>query len=190
MDVNNAIEERRAYRALAPVEITRDMILNLVDAAHIAPSCFNKQPWNYVFVHDPDMLERMHGAYSTGNEWARKASLVIAVFSRKEADCVIQEREYYLFDTGLATAQMILRATEMGLVAHPIAGFSPGEVRKILGIPEKMTIIALIIAGKRSADTSHLAEHQARAEGERPERKGVGEFVHMNRYDIQNRILR
>lgn len=183
MDVSGAIEARRAYRALEPVEITRETIDQLAGAAQLSASCFNNQPWRYVFVHEPTILQNMHSALSQGNEWARKASMIIAVFSEKEADCVIRDREYYLFDTGMATGQMILRATELGLVAHPIAGFSPRKVREILDIPETMMIIALIIVGKKTNDLMGLAQHQLEAEGIRPERKPVDEFAHINRYN-------
>ena len=176
MDVIEAIEKRRAYRALEPVEVTEELIHDLATATSLAPSCFNKQPWNYVFVKSPDKLLELHAAYSKGNEWARDGSLVVAVFSQKEMDCVIREREYYLFDTGLATANLILRATELGLVAHPIAGFSPRKVRAILDIPENMTVITLIILGKHS-------DKKEEPESERPVRKPLNEFIYIDNYE-------
>jgi len=95
-----------------------------------------------------NVLKQLHGAMSKGNAWVQAASLIIAVFSKKELDCLIKEREYYLFDTGMATAFIILRATELGLVAHPIAGFNEDAVKEILGIPEEMRLITLVIVGK------------------------------------------
>ena len=89
-----------------------------------------------MFVYDKDMLMKLRDALSKGNEWAYDASMIIAVFSRQDLDCVIKERIYYLFDTGMATALLILRATELGLVAHPIAGFREKKVKEILEIPE------------------------------------------------------
>lgn len=186
MDVKEAIEKRRAYRALDPVEITPEIIQELAKAAQLAPSCFNMQPWNYVFVHEPDTLKKMHSALSQGNEWAQKASIIIAVFSEPEADCQILEREYYLFDTGMATSQMLLRATELGLVAHPIAGFSPRKTKEILGIPEDKMVISLIIVGKKSEDNSLMEPHQIEAEKDRPKRKPVDEWLHINRYNSQD----
>jgi nitroreductase len=189
MDVNEAIEKRRAYRALAPVEITDGMIRELAVAARLAPSCFNMQPWQYVFVRGPDMLARMHDALSQGNEWARDGSLIIAVFSEKEADCVIRDREYYQFDTGLATGQMLLRATELDLVAHPIAGFSPRKVKEILGIPEGLLVITLVIVGRRSEGrTENITDEQMESEDMRPERKSLDEFVHLDRYNNRFKI--
>jgi nitroreductase len=183
MDVKEAIKKRRAYRSLISVEITKDLIYDLAECARIAASCFNNQPWRYVFVYDKEMLEKMHEALSSGNEWAFKASMIIVVLGKKEDDCVIHDRIYYRFDIGMATCSMILRATELGLVAHPIAGYSSRKTREILGIPDDIDVIALVIVGKHSdkIDTV-LSEKQVEAEKERPERKKIDDFVYINRY--------
>ena len=78
MDVSQAIQERRAYRSLSPVEITDDLIDDLARSARLSPSCFNNQPWRFVFVRDPEMLIKMRDALSAGNVWAHSASLIIA----------------------------------------------------------------------------------------------------------------
>lgn len=183
MDVRKAIQERRAYRSLAAVEITEDLVQALARSAQLFCSCFNNQPWRYVFVYDRETLVRMHGALSQGNEWARAASLIIAVLSKPELDCVIRDRKYYLFDTGMATAAMILTATELGLVAHPIAGFSPKKTREVLDIPADMEVITLVIVGKHADTISPLlSEKQIAAEKARPERMPVDRFVHRNKY--------
>jgi len=183
MDVKEAIAKRRAYRSLDKVEITEEIVKDLAKHAQLAPSCFNYQPWRYVFVFDKDMLIKMRDALSKGNEWAYDASLIIAVFSRQDLDCVIKERIYYLFDTGLATAFLVLRATELGLVTHPIAGFSEKKAKQILEIPEDMRVITLVIVGKHSKEIKPvLSEKQVGWEKERPERKPLGEYVYFNKY--------
>ena len=137
MDVIEAIETRRAYRSLDPVVITEDLVRDLARNAQLAPSCFNNQPVRFVFVYKPEVLKEMHQALSSGNSWAQAASMIVAVYSKAEDDCIIRDREYHQFDVGQSVAFLILRATELGLVAHPIAGFSPKKTREILGIPEE-----------------------------------------------------
>lgn len=171
MTVRDVVEARRAYRSLDPFLVTDDLIRDLAHAAALAPSCFNNQPWRYVFVRDRQQLQSVFAALSKGNQWVERASMVIAVFSRPELDCVIKDRSYAWFDTGMATAALILRATELGLVAHPIAGFRPDEVRPLLGIPETMQLLVLVIVGKHAASPSPvLSEKQLRDESLRPER--------------------
>jgi len=183
MDVVDAIRRRRAYRSLAPVEITPGILSALAGSVRLAPSCFNNQPWRLVFVDDPVRLEAMHEALSPGNAWARAASLIIAVFSREEDDCVIKSRTYHQFDTGLGVGFLLLRAVELGLVAHPIAGFSPLKTRKILDIPQDYRVISLIIVGRRASETSPvLSAGQVSAEKNRPARMNVEDFIHRNRF--------
>ncbi|MFH1404321.1 MAG: nitroreductase family protein [Candidatus Altiarchaeota archaeon] len=183
MDVKDAIRERRAYRALEHADVTDDLIRDLAESARLSPSCFNKQPWRFVFVHNPDTLEKMHPALSQGNEWAKSASMMIAVFSRKEDDCIIKDREYHLFDVGMSVALIMLRATELGLVAHPIAGYDPETVSNTLNIPEEYNVITLIIVGRHSRKIpGGFAEHQVQAEKERPERIPLTDFAYADKY--------
>ena len=186
MDVKEAINKRRAYRSLDPAKITEETIKDLAEKASLSCSCFNKQPWNFVFVHNKDKLKEMREALSKGNEWAYNASMIIAVFSKKELDCVVKEREYFLFDTGMAVGMMILRATELGLVAHPIAGFDETRAKEILNIPQEMRLITLIIVGKHSKEIKNeLSEKQAETEKERPPRKPFEEFAWVDEYQIR-----
>ncbi len=184
MDVKQAINERRAYRSLEPVEITEDLIKDLAGSIQLAPSCFNNQPWRFVFVYDTKVLKDMHTVLSPGNEWAHSASMILAVFSKKEDDCIIKDREYHQFDCGMAVGFLLLRATELGLVAHPIAGFSPNKTKEVLGIPEEYRVITLIIVGKHSEKIStDLSENQVEWEKERPERLPLEKFAHFNRFE-------
>jgi len=183
MDVKEAIKKRRAYRSLDPVKITKELINDLAECAQLSASCFNNQSWKYVFISAPKVLKEMHVALSQGNEWAKAASMIIVVFSKKEDDCIIHDREYYLFDTGMATQSILLRATELGLVAHPIAGYSPRKTREILGIPDEYNVIALVIVGKHSKKISKvLSDKQIEAEKKRPERISFDEFIHFDKF--------
>jgi nitroreductase len=181
MDLKQIVEIRRATRSLAPVTVTEELIRDLADCAKMAPSCYNHQPWRFIFVHKTETLETLFTAMSRGNEWTQQASMIIAVFSEKSLDCQVKGREYYLFDTGMAVAFLLLRATEMGLVAHPIAGFDEDKVKQILRIPDKMTLITLIIVGKKTEQISPLlSEKMARVEKERPPRNEFPQFASIN----------
>jgi len=183
MDVKEAIEKRRAYRALGPVEITDALMKELGTAAQLTASCFNNQPSKFVFVRSKEALEKVHGCLSKGNDWPKKSSLIIAAFARKDYDCVIKEREYYLFDLGMAVSAMQLRAAELGLVAHPIAGFDNEKVRIALGIPEGNMVLTLLIVGKKSVDAGALTPQQAAMEPVRPPRLPLENVFSVDAYD-------
>ncbi|HAT72290.1 MAG TPA: nitroreductase [Elusimicrobia bacterium] len=183
MDVKEAIEKRRSYRALAHAEITDGLMAELAKAAQLTASCFNNQPWKFVFARSKDQLEKLHGCLSKGNEWVKGASVIIAAFARKENDCVIKEREYYLFDLGMAVSAIQLRATELGLVAHPIAGFDNEKARIALGIPEGNMVLTLLVVGKQSGDLSALTPQQAAMEPARPPRLALENIFSVDAYD-------
>lgn len=183
MDVEEAINQRRAYRSLKKIKITNDLIENLANCASLSASCFNNQPWKFIFVYEKKTLEKLFSVLSDGNRWATNASMIIVVLSKKEDDCIIKNREYYLFDTGMATAFIILRATELGLVAHPIAGYSPNKTREILNIPNDIDVVTLLIVGKHTNEIKpELSDKQIKYETKRPNRKKIKEFVYFNRY--------
>ena len=189
MTVTDAIRTRRAYRSLEPVEITEELIRDLAAHAGLSASCFNNQPWRFIFVYDPGQLAKVHAALPKSNKWVELASLIVAIFSKEEDDCRIKGRNYHQFDAGMATATMILRATELGLVAHPIGGYDEEAVKQALGIPAGYQLITLVNVGKHSNKIHpYLTEKQAEAEGERPERLPFERYAYINHYTDTEKI--
>ncbi len=183
MKLQEAIETRRAYRSLTTVTITETMVSELSKAASLAPSCYNNQPWRFVFVYESGKLDEVKKALAKGNEWALKASMIIAVFSKEKDDCVLKNRIYHQFDTGMATAFLLLKATDLGLVAHPIAGYDEEAVKKACAIPDEFTVVTLIIIGKKDEEIhDELSEWQKESEKSRPLRKQLEEFAFHNVY--------
>ena len=181
--LRSLIKSRRAYRALKKVEITQDQIDEIIEYIKLAPSCFNNQPWRFIFIRD-EKLKEVFSALNKGNAWAKNGSMIVAVISKPEFDCQIKEREpYFMFDTGMATAYLILLLTELGLVAHPIAGFNPVQAKEILQIPADMSLITLVVVGTHTTFLpEELSESQRNSEGKRPMRKSNEEIAFFNSY--------
>ena len=184
MELKDAIDQRRSYRSLDPAVITDDIVRELAEAAELAPSCYNNQPWRYVFVFDEKTLDELKGSLSRGNEWAQHASMIIAVCSKPQLDCQIKDgREYYVFGVGMSVGILMLKATELGLVCHGIAGYSPSKAKEALSIPEDMEVITLLVVGKHSDEIKpYLSEKQVEAEKERPPRLDLSEFAFRDIY--------
>jgi len=184
MDVKDAILNRRSYRSIEKMTITKEIIKDLSELAGLAPSCNNKQPWRFVFVYDEDMLQKMYGSLSKGNSWAKNGSLIIVVFAKKEDDCVAKEREYYLFDTGMAVANLMLRAQELGIATHAIAGYDTEIVKNVVGITDEYIVITLIIAGKKTTEINpELSENAKISELNRPNRLTLDKYVFLNSFN-------
>ena len=186
-EILKAIEDRRARRALSDQPIDRETTETILRAAHLAPSCANNQPWRLIAVDDPEVLSAVKGSLTKGNSWAAPAPLIVAVASRVDLDCRIPDgRDYYLFGCGLAAMNLMIQATQLGLIAHPIAGFRQRELKPVLGVPEEYAVITLIIVGYPSDDPSRLSEkHLAEETGPRV-RRPLDAVVSWNRFDFDD----
>jgi nitroreductase len=176
MQVAEAIMARRARRTLDTRPISNDIVKELVETMRLSASCNNNQPWRVVIARDNDSLTKVKSALSKGNVWATRSPLILVVAAKPDDDCRLSDnRDYYLFSTGLAVGQMLLRATELGIIAHPIAGFNPVEAKRLLEIPTEYIVITFVICGYLGMDSSLLSEKQLEIEKKRPDRKPVGE---------------
>lgn len=165
--VNPLIHARRAYRALATEPVSREALQQLVAAAHLAPSCYNNQPWRFV-VATGEALGRVKQALPEGNYWAKRAPAILALASHRDLDCKLSDgRDYFLFGCGMATGMLMIQATQMGLIAHPIAGYDPLAVKEALGIPGDYVLITLIVVGKRGEESVLSDKHRERERGPR-----------------------
>ncbi len=177
MDVVDAIHKRRALRKFDSRPIEPEKVTSLVEAMRLAPSCNNNQPWRVVVCREPGSLTKAKSALSRGNVYATKAPLIFVVSAKIDEDChgLSDGRDYYLFGCGLAVGQMVLRATELGLIAHPIGGYDPLVLKRELGIPPEYVVITMVNIAYPGDDDSLLSEKQKSSELVRPERKPVEE---------------
>lgn len=175
--MHDAIVARRAKRVLGPRPVGPEKVSGLVEAMRLSASCNNNQPWRVVICRRPDALAKARLALSKGNAWATRAPVIFVVAARQEDDChgLSDGRDYFLFSCGLAVGQMLVRAIDLGMIAHPIAGYDPLALKRELGIPEEYVAIAMVIIGYPEGDASLLSEKQRAIELERPDRKPVGE---------------
>jgi nitroreductase len=188
MELREAIETRRALRSLAPDPVPESLIAEVMERVRLSPSCMNNQPWRFVFVQSPGPLAALKASLSKGNAWAQAAPLIVAVLSRRDLDCLIESadrpvREYWLFDTGVATASLVLLLTGAGLVAHPIAGYTESVAAAAVGAPQGMSVVTLVVVGRWAPEPSPLLSEKQRA-GElvRPVRKPAAEIAFIDRY--------
>ena len=183
MEVVEAIHARRAKRAFQDKPVEDDKIAALVEAARLSASCNNNQPWRIVICMGKEALAAIKGALPRGNVWATRAPVIMVVSAKPVDDCQLPDRrDYFLFSTGLAIGQLELRAAELGLIAHPIAGFDPIKAKAILGIPEDHVVITFVIIGYPGGDDSLLSDKQKAGELTRPDRKPVGENFFIDKW--------
>ena len=176
------IEARRAFRAISAEPVPEEALRRMLEAAALAPSCSNNQPWRFVAVTGQEALTALRASLSEGNAWARSASLIIAAMTKPSLDCRLDEgRDEALFGLGLACMNLMLQATREGLYAHPIGGFAPRKVRAALGIPEDFVVATLIICG-RPGEIAALDERNRARESAPRERRPIEELAFRERW--------
>jgi nitroreductase len=141
MDVIEAIRGRHSVRAYAPAPVEEDKIVQILEAASLAPSAANIQPWHFIVVTDP----QKRNSISKGGIFARFLSnspVIVVCCSDKRAS-----PKWHLVDTALAMQNMVLAATGLGLGTCIVGSFNELEIRKMLHIPERFSVVALLAIG-------------------------------------------
>ena len=90
MELRETIGARRAYRSLDPAPVSGELVRDVMERVRLAPSCFNNQPWRFVFSRGDRPLAAVKAALNRGNAWALAAPMIVAVLSRRDLDCVIE----------------------------------------------------------------------------------------------------
>jgi len=175
--------QRKGTRAISGRPVEREKVEAMLEAARLAPSCRNNQPWRFLVLDEPEAPEKGRATLSKVNGWAATAPLLVAAYSRPDLDCRSRDgREFYLFDLGLAVENLMLQATELDLVARPMAGFSQRRLKAAFGVPDEC-VVAVVVAVGYEGDVSALSEEDRRASRAPRRRRPLGEIVRFNRLE-------
>ncbi len=160
LKVIDLLWQRRATRAISDEKLPAETVEQIIEAARLTPSCFNKQPWRFYFLEGP----RKRGAekaFTGGNvAWAPRAPLIVVGYTVSDSSCPVPEGDGYYrrFDLGMATMNIMLAATELGLVARPMAGFDPEVLRKKLDFDDGDEITVMIAIGYPGESEEHVPD--------------------------------
>ncbi len=183
-DMVSEIEKRRAFRGLDERPVPRDVQKRILEAAALAPSCANKQPWRFVVVDEGAALKSVRENLAGGNYWALKAPMYVLAVTDDNLDCDLEDRRHYaLFDTGMAVMNLQLQAVREGLTVHPIAGFNDTGLKASLGIPSSNVLITVIVIGFPGS-TDGLSEKHLALESSARERKSMEVVVSRNGWNF------
>lgn len=150
-DILPELRKRKSPLVFSERDVEKEKLAALIEAARWAPSCFNNQSWNYVFVHRNDVSRRdLEGALSIGNGWARKAPYLVAVGARPEEDCKNNDLPYYAYNAGLSVMCLTIEAEHQGLRVHQMAGWQEEKAKKALGFPQDFRVIVIFALGYES----------------------------------------
>ena len=155
MDIYEAIKRRTSVRGYRPTPVEEEKLTRILDAARLAPSGKNGQPWTFVVVRDPATRNKLVDACK-GQAFVGEAPVVICVCGSEEL--AYQKMGGYWnslpVDIGIAVEHLMLAAAAEGLGTCWIGAFVEEEVRKLLHIPSGVKIVALTPVGYPSEEHS------------------------------------
>lgn len=176
-DVNPIFPNRWSPRAMSGQEISRPELMSLFEAARWAPSSSNSQPWRFYFaLRNTQAWSAFLSLLVEGNQvWAKNASALIVMVSKKTFEHNGKFSRTHSFDTGSAWVSLALQGSLNGLVVHGMAGFDYDKAKTLLELSDDFQVEAMAAIGKPGPKESLPEKLQAR-EVPSP-RKNVAEFA-------------
>ena len=178
VEINEVLANRRSPRSLdATVSLSNEDLLAILEAARWAPSANNGQPWRFFVGHRGDEVfaQILDSLASFNQGWAHRSSeliLVAGVHTREDGT----PNKGYLYDCGLAVAQMVVETHHRGFVAHQMTGFDAAKAAENLGTDASLTPVAVIAIGKQ-APADLLQGAMLERENAPRQRKSLEEIV-------------
>jgi len=150
------VQRRRSIRRYLDKPVEREKVLICLEAARLAPSANNVQPWRFLVIDDPELKAKFAEQAFSGiyfiTRFAAKAPVLILILARLDVIANrlgrrIQDIPFYLIDIGIAGEHIVLQAEELGLGTCWIGWFDVRKTRKFFKIPRKYKIMSLLAMG-------------------------------------------
>lgn len=149
-DVDPQFLNRWSPRAMSGETIAQQELMSLFEAAKWAPSCYNDQPWYFLYAQrtTPEWPLYFDLLVEFNQQWCKNAAVLVVIISKKNFDHNGQFNRNHSFDAGSAWFSLALQGSLMGLVVHGMGGFDPEKARKVLNIPEDYQVEAMAAIGR------------------------------------------
>lgn len=158
--------ERNSCRSydLGRSPLDHDLISAVIDAARLAPSACNRQPWLFMVVEGEEAKEKMFLAY--GRDWIKSAPAYIVALGRpgeawhRPAD----GHDHTDVDLSIAVEHMCLAATALGLGTCWVCNFDPAVLRREFNIPDDLVPVAILPIGYPAPGSPATVKNRKTAE--------------------------
>ncbi len=150
------LKQRKSVRNFLDRPVEREKILMCLEAARVAPSACNSQPWKFIIVDDRELKNKLckkaFGGIYAINSFCRTAPVIVAVVSEKSRFLariggMFRGTKYYLIDIGIAGEHFVLQAEDLGLGTCWIGWFNESAVKSMLNIPQSKKVDILLALG-------------------------------------------
>ncbi len=147
---------RRSIRKYKNTPVEPEKLARCIEAARLAPSACNSQPWKYIAVTDASVRDRLVAEAFSGlykaTQFAASAPILVAVASDKgnftsRIGNFVRHTSFYLIDMGISAENFCLQAADEGLGTCMIGWFDEGKAARVLGVPSGVKLELLIAVG-------------------------------------------
>ena len=154
-------KSRQSVRAYTDKAVEKDKIMRCLEAARVAPSACNAQPWKFIVVDDTELKNSIADATNNRvlplNHFTKQAPVHVVVvrekpnFTSKMGE-IIRNKTYTLIDVGIATVHFSLQAASEGLGTCILGWFNEKKVKELLNIPKNKRAELIITVGYPASD--------------------------------------
>ena len=141
MEVFEAIRKRKSVRAYTKTPVPGEKLGKILEAARLAPSAENIQPWYFIVVTDHEKRKQIAKSGIFAGFLDESPVVIVGCGDLKASP------KWYAIDVAIAMQNMVLAATAEGLGTCWIGSFDEGLVKKLLKIPERFSVVALLTVG-------------------------------------------
>ena len=161
MEFIDLINKRQSVREYSIREVEAAKIEKCIEAARLAPSASNSQPWKFIIVNDEHLVKEVAAATFSSlvsfNKFTLQAPVLLVMVIEKpsvitQVGSFLKNREFPLIDIGIAAEHFCLQAAELGLGTCMMGWFGEKSIKKLLGIPKNKRLGLVISLGYASED--------------------------------------
>ena len=147
MNFQELIRARHSVRDYQPTPVPEEALVRVLEAAQLAPSAANYQPWHFFVVRDEALRQRLFN--HERQTWISAAPVVIVACSYPQKAWVrsMDGKSHADVDSAIAMDHLVLAATEEGLGSCWICAFNPQVVREALQLPAELEPVAITPLG-------------------------------------------
>ena len=177
LELHPLITNRWSPRALDVNDVISTEDLHaILEAARLAPSAFNEQPWRFIFGKrgDETFNQILNGLGEFNQTWAKNASALLLVVGTKQR-VNGSPHPSYQYDLGLAVSQGTFEAHHRGYISHQMTGFNHDVMCETFDLTTLEPVVVVAIG--KQADSDILPEQMAEREKAQPNRKPLSELI-------------
>jgi len=169
LPVLDVIKARGSIRNYKDKPVPKQALLDILEAARMAQSADNRQPWEFIVVTDPATRKRL--AQVAGNQtFVGEAAAVLVCLASPEGSAPVGPFEGFLIDLAIAIENMALTAWDLGIGSCWIGAYDEQNVKELFDVPRNLRVVSLLTLGYPDEKAG------------RKHRKDLNEIVHYEKY--------